>query len=281
MKRAAKTSKVMVFCSTVASATFHCMMMGACGFHDHVLMLHGKMKHRQRLQTFDAFLQWDTGVLFCTDVAARGLDIPQVTWVVQLDPPVDPTEYIHRIGRTARAGAVGSALIFLRPEERAFLAYAKRFGLDIRVTESPRYPDIQDQLEHVLEIDPVVARAAVSGFRAAVGAYSSHVLKTVFDPDTIDLDALAKSFALNVTPSVPGAVEDEETGKKIFLSSSRRGGKDSKSASAKREEYVKGRFKSLHRRKMSAIGRYHRDKTKPQWSEDGHFIGTRNPLKRK
>eukprot|EP00758_Cryptobia_borreli_P013042 Tbor_TRINITY_DN5800_c0_g2::TRINITY_DN5800_c0_g2_i5::g.6976::m.6976 len=70
------------------------------------------LSHRQRVQTFEAFNSWSTGVLFCTDVAARGLDIPLVEWIVQYDPPLDPTEYIHRIGRTARAGTVGNAVIF-------------------------------------------------------------------------------------------------------------------------------------------------------------------------
>lgn len=62
----------------------------------------------------------------CTDVAARGLDIPDVDWIVQYDPPDDPKEYIHRVGRTARGeGSKGRALLMLRPEEVGFLKYLK------------------------------------------------------------------------------------------------------------------------------------------------------------
>jgi ATP-dependent RNA helicase DDX18/HAS1 len=62
----------------------------------------------------------------CTDVAARGLDIPLVDWIVQYDPPDDQKEYIHRVGRTARAGTNGSALLILRPEELGFLRFLKQ-----------------------------------------------------------------------------------------------------------------------------------------------------------
>jgi ATP-dependent RNA helicase DDX18/HAS1 len=65
-------------------------------------------------------------VLLCTDVAARGLDIPAVDWIIQFDPPDDPKEYIHRVGRTARGkDGSGRALLFLMPEELAFLKYLK------------------------------------------------------------------------------------------------------------------------------------------------------------
>lgn len=67
---------------------------------------------------------WLAGTLLCTDVAARGLDIPAVDWIVQYDPPDDPKEYIHRVGRTARGrSGRGRALLLLLPQELAFLRY--------------------------------------------------------------------------------------------------------------------------------------------------------------
>ena len=70
--------------------------------------------------------QADKGALLCTDVAARGLDIPAVDWIIQYDPPDDPKEYIHRVGRTARGrSGRGRALLLLLPEELGFLAYLK------------------------------------------------------------------------------------------------------------------------------------------------------------
>ncbi len=70
--------------------------------------------------------QADKGILLCTDVAARGLDIPAVDWIIQYDPPDDPREYIHRVGRTARGKeGRGRALLLLLPEELGFLKYLK------------------------------------------------------------------------------------------------------------------------------------------------------------
>lgn len=57
------------------------------------------------------------GVLLCTDVAARGLDIPEIDWIVQYDPPDDTREYIHRVGRTCRGyQSTGKALLILLEE---------------------------------------------------------------------------------------------------------------------------------------------------------------------
>ena len=64
--------------------------------------LHGGLKQQKRTTTFFEFCNAKKGILLCTDVAARGLDIPAVDWIVQFDPSDDPKEYIHRVGRTAR-----------------------------------------------------------------------------------------------------------------------------------------------------------------------------------
>jgi ATP-dependent RNA helicase DDX31/DBP7 len=64
--------------------------------------LHGGMTQIERSETFKKFVELDKSILFCTDVAARGLDLPHVDWIIQYDPPGEPKEYIHRVGRTAR-----------------------------------------------------------------------------------------------------------------------------------------------------------------------------------
>ena len=87
--------------------------------------LQGKQKQQKRTNTFFEFCNAESGILLCTDVAARGLDIPRVDWIIQYDPPDDPRDYIHRVGRTARAGKVGKSLMFLLPSELGFLRYAK------------------------------------------------------------------------------------------------------------------------------------------------------------
>ncbi|XP_029776911.1 probable ATP-dependent RNA helicase DDX31, partial [Suricata suricatta] len=85
------------------------------------LRLHGDMEQEERTAVFQEFSRSKTGVLLCTDVAARGLDLPQVTWIVQYNAPSSPAEYIHRIGRTARIGCRGSSLLILAPSEAGYV----------------------------------------------------------------------------------------------------------------------------------------------------------------
>ena len=65
------------------------------------------------------------GCLLCTDVAARGLDIPGVSWIVQYDPPQDPSTFVHRVGRTARMGRSGNALVMLLPHEEPYVDFLR------------------------------------------------------------------------------------------------------------------------------------------------------------
>jgi len=86
-----------------------------------IMSLHGKMAAKKRTGTYESFLAADHGVFLCTDVAARGLDIPDVSDIVQFDPQQDPNVFIHRVGRTARMGKKGTAVVFLTPEEEAYV----------------------------------------------------------------------------------------------------------------------------------------------------------------
>ena len=80
-----------------------------------------EMKLEKEKENF--FWKWNKiwEILSCQDVAARGLDLPSVDWIVQFNPPVTAEEYVHRVGRTARVGKCGKSLIFLSPNEAEFV----------------------------------------------------------------------------------------------------------------------------------------------------------------
>ena len=61
--------------------------------------------------------------MVCTDVAARGIDLPDIKWIIQFDPPQDPNFFVHRVGRTARAGRTGKALVYLLPAEDTYVHF--------------------------------------------------------------------------------------------------------------------------------------------------------------
>ena len=117
-----RNKKVMVFFSSCMAVKFYHELLNYIDLP--VMCIHGKQKQTKRTTTFFQYCGAESGILLCTDVAARGLDIPDVDWIVQYDPPDDPKEYIHRVGRTARGeGGKGHALMILRPEELGFLRF--------------------------------------------------------------------------------------------------------------------------------------------------------------
>lgn len=128
--------KIMVFFSSCNAVKFHGELLNYIDIP--CLDIHGRQKQAKRTKTFFEFCNAKTGILLCTDVAARGLDIPAVDWIVQFDPPDDPKEYIHRVGRTARGETgQGRALLFLLPEELLFLRYLKQAKVPLNEYEFP------------------------------------------------------------------------------------------------------------------------------------------------
>lgn len=81
--------------------------------------IHGDLKQRKREQVIKSFRNKNYRIMVATDVAARGLDIPHIEHVINYDVPQSPEDYVHRIGRTARAGREGCAISFVLPKDRA------------------------------------------------------------------------------------------------------------------------------------------------------------------
>ncbi|RZF42739.1 hypothetical protein LSTR_LSTR007716 [Laodelphax striatellus] len=126
--------KMIVFMATQDMVDYHTELLttvlnGSAEF----FKLHGSMTQSERTSIFKTFRAAESGVLFCTDVAARGLDLPNVDWIIQYTAPTTPSDYVHRVGRTARAGLSGSALIFLAPSELPFITMLEQ--KNIKLTE--------------------------------------------------------------------------------------------------------------------------------------------------
>ena len=143
--------KIIVFFSSCNCVKYHAELLNYIDLP--VLDLHGKQKQQKRTNTFFEFCNATQGTLICTDVAARGLDIPSVDWIVQFDPPDDPRDYIHRVGRTARgASGKGRSLMFLQPSEVGFLTHLKEARVPVVEFEFPakKIVNVQSQLEKLI-----------------------------------------------------------------------------------------------------------------------------------
>ncbi|XP_057607447.1 ATP-dependent RNA helicase DDX18-like [Chionomys nivalis] len=198
-----RKKKVMVFFSSCMSVKYHYELLNYIDLP--VLAIHGRQKQNKRTTTFFQFCNADSGILLCTDVAARGLDIPEVDWIVQYDPPNDPKEYIHRVGRTARGlNGRGHALLILRPEELGFLRYLKQSKVPLNQFDFSwsKVSDIQSQLEKLIEKNYFLHKSAQEAYKSYIRAYDSHSLKQIFDVNNLNLPQVALSFGFKVPPFV-------------------------------------------------------------------------------
>ncbi|MCB1385927.1 MAG: DEAD/DEAH box helicase [Nitratireductor sp.] len=150
--------RAVVFTRTKHGADKLCRQLARSGIE--ASAIHGNKSQSQRVKTLDAFRGGDLSILVATDIAARGIDIDDVTHVFNYDLPEVPEVYVHRIGRTARAGRAGHAVAFCDTSERSLLrAIEKLTGIRIPVREH----DFSAGAEALpVEADPAEGRSADS-----------------------------------------------------------------------------------------------------------------------
>jgi ATP-dependent RNA helicase DDX31/DBP7 len=188
-----------------------------------VFKLHGNMTQVDRSSVFNAFRTCEKGVLFCTDVAARGLDMPAVSWIIHYDPPTDDRSYIHRIGRTARIGSIGDSLLMLMEHERAFVPEYLSQATNSQIREkplsvlmyhlsridnnAPSWADSAAKLQaaaaNLVKYDEVLNRVALFAYRSMIRAYAAYPrdVRRFFDQSQLHLGHVAASFAIDATPT--------------------------------------------------------------------------------
>lgn len=195
-----KKKKIMVFFGTRSSVRFHAMIFKKLGVS--VLEIHGDQGQQKRIDAFNEFKKKSSGALFCTDVAARGLDIPAVDLVIQYDPPTSEKEYIHRVGRSARAGAEGRALLFLMQSEKAFLGHLESAKVPLKELKIPKdkIMDVDLVVLNAMAEDRKLTQAAKEGLKSYLMGYESHPLTDSFDVTKLDIEGVAKSFGFDEMP---------------------------------------------------------------------------------
>ncbi|KAL9418761.1 hypothetical protein AB3S75_036668 [Citrus x aurantiifolia] len=240
------SQKLVVFFSTCDAVDFHYSLLSEFQWSPHsqpdmelkqlflrckTFRLHGNMKQEDRRTTFGAFKTEKKALLLSTDVAARGLDFPKVKCIIQYDSAGEATEYVHRVGRTARLGERGDSLLFLQPVERDYLQDLEKHGVSLTeypllkvldsfplygqkprvkkflTTEShPWILSLQNALESFIIHESKMKKLAKDAFCSWVRAYTAHrgELKRIFTLKKLHLGHVAKSFALKEQPSLVG-----------------------------------------------------------------------------
>lgn len=114
-----KPETAVIFCRTKENVDVEYDYLKSLGYS--VDKIHGGMLQKDRISTMEKFKKGDFRILIATDIAARGIDVEGITHVINIDVPLEKEAYVHRIGRTARAGKSGKAITFVTPYEDRFL----------------------------------------------------------------------------------------------------------------------------------------------------------------
>ena len=174
--------------------------------------LHGKHPPKVREKNFAKFTNASApSILLTTDVAARGLDIPQVDLVIQIDPPSDPKVFIHRCGRAGRAGRKGLSIIFLQPgREEDYISYLEVRKTPVTLLTTPNIKvtgeDATTATEAVRKVvlaDRALHDKAQRAFVSWVKAYSKHQASSIFRISDLDWEDLGNAWGLLKLPKMP------------------------------------------------------------------------------
>jgi ATP-dependent RNA helicase RhlE len=183
--------------------------------------IHGNKSQNARQKALSNFKAQHTRVLVATDIAARGIDIDELSHVINYELPNVPETYVHRIGRTGRAGASGISISFCDGEEKAYLKdIQKLIGKSVPVAENNPYPMSNTSLSHVSE-PPKAQNQNRSNNSRRSGGFKSGGFKR-------STPSNAKSTSSSPSPS---------TSRNVNSSSSRRPSRDWRSISSSEKNY--------------------------------------------
>lgn len=192
-----------IFCRTKRGVDELVVALEARGYFADAL--HGDLSQQQRDRVMKRFRDGKSELLVATDVAARGLDIKNVTHVINFDIPQDPVSYVHRIGRTGRVGRKGVAITLITPKEyRQLRLIENLIKTRIRRQELPSLADISERQAENLknQLIKLIQSNRLGNYRAIVG-------ELLEEYDSTDVAAAALKFAVEGT-SVEERIEDKE-----------------------------------------------------------------------
>lgn len=195
-----------------------------------LIPLHGKHPSNVRQKNFSKYITAVTPtILLTTDVAARGLDIPQVDLVVQIDPPSDPKVFLHRCGRAGRAGRRGLSVIFLQPgREEDYIPFLEVRKTPIAPLKKPAITVTDEEAKSATAkirkqvlTDRALYDKGQRAFVSWVKAYSKHQASSIFRVTDLDWADLGNAWGLVRLPKMPELKKwdgDKTLGVKIAMS---------------------------------------------------------------
>ena len=197
--------------------------------------LHGNINQHERTATYHAYSSSSSSLLLCTDVAARGLHLPAVDWIVQYDVAEDSDEYVHRVGRCGRVGREGQGVVFVTEKEMGYLQLlpstivfnalslapilsSLRLNTSLPPPSTSSLPAgalLQRLIESIVSGRREVYEAAVRAYQSWVRAYAGKKgpkMRRLFHVGMLHLGHVCRSFGLGDEPTRVGKVQLKGTG---------------------------------------------------------------------
>jgi superfamily II DNA/RNA helicase len=212
------TSKSIIFFNTCASVEFYAKLLSQLmqerGFEFGALIwgIHGKLKNHRRARIANKFGEAKTGCLMATDVIARGIDFEQINYIIQVDPPENPDNYVHRIGRTARINQPGVAILLIEKHEETFINYLANKNVGIKFIASPSYfipkfeqlevVGVEERIKSIMLSDRDYIEKGKRAFVSFIRSYTEHDLKYIFEFKNLCIGSTAQSFFLLRIPRI-------------------------------------------------------------------------------
>ena len=185
--------KIICFFVTARLTQLHAELFNLMGIP--VLEIHSRKSQSARTKVSKQFREGRSGILFTSDVTARGMDYPNVSTVIQVGMPSDKAQYIHRLGRTARAGAGGSGILLLADFERSFLNKCKDQPMVMR--EGVGAEEATSRRSQVFNaVRRLAPKTCITGYQAWLGYYNSNLKRVRWAKG--DLVEHANAFATEV-----------------------------------------------------------------------------------
>ncbi len=182
--------------------------------------LNGDIPQNQRERTVDQLKQGRLNILVATDVAARGLDVERISHVINYDIPFNTEAYVHRIGRTGRAGRTGDAILFVNPRERHLLRDIERTTKKkIENMELPSVKQINEQRVQAFQ------KTVTESMTHKDTAFFKEMLQGLQEENNVSMEDIAASLAVMLHKNTPLLLSEKfNTPKKSFESSEKRQG---------------------------------------------------------
>ena len=206
LKKNMNNQKIMIFFNSCSEVQFFSYLLNYIGIE--VKSISGDLKQINRETIYREFFNLEKGILLCTDIAQRGLDFPEVDWIINYDVPLSVDEYLHRVGRTARGpDSHGKSLLILLPNEMDLLERIKEKKIFVKEYEfdNKKLIDIQEKYDMLISSNPALENLAVDAFKNYIFSYmyfKNNNKDNKVNIENIDKEKLIRSFGLKTVPFI-------------------------------------------------------------------------------